>query len=44
MKPEKLPYPQNFPKYRFYGITSSMIDAAIGWEDGELKDVLAYNS
>ena len=29
MKPEKLPYPQNFPKYRFYGNNiKRMIDAA----------------
>ena len=43
MKPEKLPYPQNYPKYRFYGNNiKRMIDAAIGWEDGELKDVLVF--
>ena len=43
MKPEKLPYPQNFPKYRFYGNNiKRMIDVAIEWEDGELKDVLVF--
>ena len=43
MKPEKLPYPQNYPKYRFYGNNiKRMIDVAIGWEDVELKDVLVF--
>ena len=43
MKPEKLPYPQNYPKYRFYGNNiKRMIDVAIDWEDGELKDVLVF--
>ena len=43
IKPEKLPYPQNYPKYRFYGNNiKRMIDVAIGWEDGELKDVLVF--
>ena len=43
MKPEKLPYPQNFPKYRFYGNNiKRMIDVAIDWEEGELKDVLVF--
>jgi hypothetical protein len=36
-----LEYPQNFPKYRFYGNNiKRMIDVAIGWEDGEKKDAL----
>ena len=40
-KPDRLNYPQNFPKYRFYGNNiSSMIDVANGWEDGELKNAL----
>lgn len=40
-KPEKLPYPQNFPKYRFYGNNiSNMIDVAIKWEEGEMKNAL----
>ena len=43
MKPEKLPYPQNFPKYRFYGNNiKRMIDIAIEWEEGEMKDVLVF--
>jgi len=40
-KPEPLPYPQNFPKYRFYGNNiSRMINVAIKWEDSELKNAL----
>lgn len=40
-KPERLGYPQNFPKYRFYGNNIKyMIDVANKWEDGELKDAL----
>ena len=43
MKPGKLPYPQNYPKYRFYGNNiKRMIDVAIGWEESELKDVLVF--
>ena len=39
--PKSLEYPQNFPKYRFYGNNiKRMIDVAIGWEDGEKKDAL----
>ena len=42
--PEPLSYPQNFPKYRFYGNNiKSMIDVALGWEEGEMKDSLVYN-
>jgi len=41
--PETLPYPQNFPKYRFYGNNiKTMIDVANTWEEGELKDALKY--
>jgi hypothetical protein len=41
LKPERLAYPQNFPKYRFYGNNIKyMIDVANGWEDGELKNAL----
>ena len=33
-------YPQNFPKYRFYGNNiKTMIDVANTWEDGEMKDM-----
>lgn len=41
LKPDVLPYPQNFPKYRFYGNNIKyMIDVANKWEDGELKNAL----
>jgi Domain of unknown function (DUF4290) len=41
MRPEPLKYPQNFPKYRFYGNNIKyMIDVANKWEDGELKSAL----
>ncbi|WP_306353871.1 DUF4290 domain-containing protein [Flavobacterium sp. '19STA2R22 D10 B1'] len=40
-RPERLKYPQNFPKYRFYGNNIKfMIDVANKWEDGELKNAL----
>lgn len=40
-KPETLAYPQNFPKYRFYGNNIKyMIDVANKWEDGEMKNAL----
>jgi hypothetical protein len=43
-KPEPLDYPQNHPKYRFYGNNISlMIDEAIKVEDGKLKEALVYN-
>jgi len=43
-RPETLDYPQNYPKYRFYGNNiKNMIDAAIKWEDNDLKDALVYN-
>jgi len=43
-KPEKLPYPQNYPKYRFYGNNiKRMIDIAIGWKEGGLKSALVFN-
>ena len=39
--PASLEYPQNFPKYRFYGNNiKRMIDVAIGWKDGDKKDGL----
>jgi hypothetical protein len=41
LKPERLKYPQNFPKYRFYGNNIKyMIDVAIKWEAGDMKDAL----
>jgi len=43
-KPNKLEYPQSYPKYRFYGNNiKKMIDIALEWEDGELKDKLIAN-
>ena len=43
-KPNKLEYPQNFPKYRFYGNNiKKMIDIAMSWEEGDLKDKLIAN-
>ena len=43
-KPEPLSYPQSFLKYRFYGNNiKSMIDVALKWEEGEMKDALVYN-
>ena len=43
-KPSKLNYPQCYPKFRFYGNNiKKMIDIAIGWDEGELKNKLVYN-
>ncbi|CAM4147431.1 MULTISPECIES: DUF4290 domain-containing protein [Flavobacterium] len=40
-RPETLKYPQNFPKYRFYGNNIKyMIDVAVKWEDGDMKSAL----
>ncbi|WP_420572810.1 DUF4290 domain-containing protein [Kordia sp.] len=42
-RPEPLGYPQNFPKYRFYGNNiKRMIDVANSWEEGEMKVALEY--
>ncbi len=42
-RPEPLNYPQNFPKYRFYGNNiKRMIDVANEWEEGELKTALTF--
>lgn len=42
-RPEPLKYPQNHPKYRFYGNNIKiMIDVANTWEDSELKEALVY--
>ena len=42
-RPNPLHYPQNHPKYRFYGNNiKTMIDVACTWEDGDLKDALIY--
>ena len=43
-KPARLPYPQKFPRYRFYGNNlKSMINVAKGWEDGDMKNALVFN-
>ena len=43
-KPNKLNYPQTHPKFRFYGNNiKKMIDIAIDWEDGDLKNKLILN-
>ncbi len=40
-KPDRLSYPQNFPKYRFYGNNiMHMIEVANNWENGDLKNAL----
>lgn len=40
-RPEPLPYPQNHPKYRFYGNNiKRMIDVAKDWEEGDKKEGL----
>lgn len=42
-RPEPLEYPQNHPKYRFYGNNiKRMIDVAIGWEKGDMRSGLEY--
>lgn len=43
-RPGPLGYPQNYPKYRFYGNNiKRMIDVAISWEDGPKKEGLIIN-
>ena len=40
-RPDSLEYPQNFPKYRFYGNNiKRMIDVANSWEESEKKEAL----
>ncbi|MDY0779656.1 DUF4290 domain-containing protein [Tenacibaculum sp. IB213877] len=42
-KPERLPYPKAASKYRFYGTNiQTMIDVALTWEEGEMKDALIF--
>ncbi len=42
-RPEPLEYPQNYPKYRFYGNNiKTMIDVAMTWEEGDMKEALTY--
>lgn len=41
LRPDPLKYPQNFPKYRFYGNNIKyMIDVANQWDEGEMKSAL----
>jgi hypothetical protein len=41
--PEPLEYPQNHPKYRFYGNNiKRMIDEAVKWEKGDKRSGLEY--
>ncbi len=43
-KPEPLPYPKTASKYRFYGNNIQiMIDTALSWEDGEMKEALVFS-
>lgn len=40
-RPDPLGYPQNYPKYRFYGNNiKRMIDVATKWEKNEMRDAL----
>lgn len=42
-RPEPLEYPQDFPKYRYYGNNiKRMVDVAISWEKGDKRDGLEY--
>ena len=42
-RPEPLEYPQNHPKYRFYGNNiKRMIDVAVSWDKGDMRDGLEY--
>ncbi len=42
-RPERMPYPQNFPKYRFYGNNiKRMIDEANKFEEGPEKEGLVF--
>jgi hypothetical protein len=42
-KPEPLEYPKSASKYRYYGTNmQTMIDVALSWEEGELKEALVF--
>ncbi|MFD2098812.1 DUF4290 domain-containing protein [Flagellimonas iocasae] len=42
-RPEPLEYPQNHPKYRFYGNNiKRMVDVAVKWEKGDMRSGLEY--
>lgn len=41
-RPQPLEYPQNHPKYRFYGNNiKRMIDVAVSWDEGDMREGLA---
>ena len=41
LRPDILQYPQNYPKYRYYGNNIKyMIDVANKWEEGDMKSAL----
>ena len=43
LKPDPLAYPQNYPKYRFYGNNIKiMIEAASLWDDSDMKGALVF--
>ncbi|NIJ46224.1 hypothetical protein FHR24_002708 [Wenyingzhuangia heitensis] len=43
-KPERLNYPKSASKYKFYGNNiQTMIDVALSWEEGDLRDALVLN-
>lgn len=43
-KPKVLPYPKLASKYRYYGNNiQTMIDTAISWEDGEMREMLTHS-
>lgn len=42
-RPERMPYPQKQPKYRFYGNNiQNMINVALSWEKGEKREALTF--
>lgn len=42
-RPEPLEYPQNYPKYRFYGNNiKRMIDVAVNWDKDDLREALEF--
>ena len=42
-KPDHLGYPKSVLKYRYYGHNiQTMIDVALSWEDGDMKEALVY--
>lgn len=42
-RPDPLPYPQNHPKYRFYGNNiKTMIDVAKTWEKNDMREALEF--